>query len=292
MLLLFIGIRYPVNRLVALGHTYSFVLQPLRIIKKVPLLLFLHSDVQKTHEIKGRSILLRYLEYITEGFGIYGARMYTVSEVLMNTINNRHNILKPESTRVLRNEIAVPQQNDMKKKEIRCIRPPVRTACVGVLEPRKNQRFILDVFKKIPAEKAQLYLYGVGPDEQLLRDRVEKEGLTDQVHFMGWVQSDRIWPNVDLLLMPSLHEGAPLAVLEALGYGVAVLASAIPEHAEILPQEWLLPLANTTIWRNKITFLSDAPAVRLQEIISEQKIFAWELQFDWDEKFANCCIMS
>jgi hypothetical protein len=35
--------------------------------------------------------------------------------------------------------------------------------------------FFLDVFREIKAEQAQLYLYGIGPDEQFLRKRVREK---------------------------------------------------------------------------------------------------------------------
>ncbi len=167
---------------------------------------------------------------------------------------------------------------------------PLRAACVGVLEPRKNQRFLLDVFKEIAAEQAQLYLYGAGPDEQLLRERVRQEKLTDRVHFMGWIPSEHIWPEIDLLLMPSLHEGAPNAVLEALGYGIPVLASDIPEHREILPGKCLVTLGDTVGWKERIEFFVGEPDEQLREVVREQEEAAYRLRFDWDEEFVKCVV--
>ncbi|CAK8711504.1 MAG: Glycosyltransferase involved in cell wall bisynthesis [Candidatus Electronema aureum] len=281
-MLLWLGFRYRTDRAFAFGHTYSLFLQPLRLLKRVPLTLFLRGDTLAKHRTTGRTELLVAIERFLEGLAIAGTRLQSVSEVLLNRVTARHSLLLPAECGILRNDIpqcpALPQKREL----------PLRAACVGMLEHGKNQQLLLDVFKEIKAEQAQLYLYGTGPDEQLLRERVQRENMTDRVHFMGWVPSERIWPEVDLLLMPSLHEGAPNAVLEALGYGVPVLASDIPEHGEILPAKCLLPLGNATGWRKWVTFSTNEPDYRLRELIREQEAIADRLRFDWDEAFVRC----
>jgi N-acetylgalactosamine-N,N'-diacetylbacillosaminyl-diphospho-undecaprenol 4-alpha-N-acetylgalactosaminyltransferase len=72
---------------------------------------------------------------------------------------------------------------------------------------------------------AHLYLYGIGPEENSLQKLVEALGVQKRVTFMGWGNAvHMIWENIDLLLFPSLHEGAPNAILEALAYDVPVCA--------------------------------------------------------------------
>ena len=214
--------------------------------------------------------------------------MYGVSKALTNDTLRRHRFLRPAVSGVLRNDIVVPVQAEKTGKKVKL---PLRLACVGVLEPRKNQRFLLDVMKNMPAEKARLYLYGTGPDEALLKERVKKENLSDRVHFMGWVPSDNIWPNVDLLLMPSLHEGAPNAVLEALGAGVPVLASDIPEHGEVLPVRFLLPLNDVRTWSDWLVDVVRFP-VELRDVFQkcQEKIRGEKLVFDWEGKVSELVI--
>uniref|UniRef100_UPI00405788BB glycosyltransferase family 4 protein n=1 Tax=Candidatus Electronema sp. TaxID=2698783 RepID=UPI00405788BB len=284
LMLLWLGFRCRIDRAFAFGHTYALFLQPLRLVKRVPLVLFAHGDTLAKHRTTDRSETLINFEQYLEGMGIAGIKVYGVSNSLIQRINARHKYLQPSECRVLRNDI---EQSSAQERKTSL---PLKTACVGLLERGKNQRFILDVFEEITAKEAQLYLYGVGPDEELLRDMAQEKNMIDRVHFMGWVQSERIWPEVDLLLMPSLHEGAPLAVLEALGNKVAVLASDIPEHAEILPEKCLLPLGNATGWRSRILFLAEEPEARLRELIEEQRVAAEALRFDWDKEFVRCVV--
>ncbi|MCI5141015.1 MAG: glycosyltransferase, partial [Candidatus Electrothrix sp. ATG1] len=101
----------------------------------------------------------------------------------------------------------------------------------------------------------------------------------------GW-----FWQETDLLLMPSLHEGAPNAVLEALATETPVLASDIPEHQEILPQECLLSLTDAGAWQEKLEAITENPQYQLNQLVAAQERTCDHLRFDWDEKIA-CCIL-
>jgi glycosyltransferase involved in cell wall biosynthesis len=64
-----------------------------------------------------------------------------------------------------------------------------------------------------------------------------KASAPRDVVFLGWVygaQLATLFRNAALFVMPSDLEGMPIALLEALGYGVPVLASDIPEIVEVL----------------------------------------------------------
>lgn len=280
ILLLFFGLRYRTNRLFAFGYTYSMFLQPLRFLKRVPLTLFLRGDSITNHRIKKASPVLIMLELFMEGIGIYKVRLYGVSETLTHQVIARHRFLAPLISGVLRNDVPKKSNHFNRRK----VSLPLHFGCVGVLARGKNQIFLLEVMEKIPKGQAELFLYGVGCDESFLLKKVQEKNLIDRVHFMGWVDSDDIWPNIDLLLMPSLHEGAPNAVLEAIGYGVPILASNIPEHTEILPGKDLLPLGKEYNWTHRLKQIIDDPQNQLNILTCNQKIQLRQLQFPWDRQ--------
>ncbi len=278
--LFYIGFKYKINRAFAFGHNYALFLQPLRIVKQIPLTLFFRADTIENHRIRGRSNLLIRLEHMLEGFGIVGTRMYGVSETLTNKIIGRHRVLRPLTGKVLRNDIA---KHPSMFKNIKKMQPPLRLACVGVLEPRKNQSFLLKVMERLNARQAQLFLYGVGPDKQFLKETARRKNLMDRVHFMGWIAGEKIWPEVDLLLMPSLHEGAPNAVLEALGHDVPVLASDIPEHREMLPECCLQQENHAEQWATCLDQSLPDLLEMVADILEKQAPFCRQFLFDWDD---------
>jgi glycosyltransferase involved in cell wall biosynthesis len=76
----------------------------------------------------------------------------------------------------------------------------------------------------------RLELLGDGPEMPHLREQVGLAGLEGRVHFYGWVapaQVAAIMSQGDILVLPSLAEGLPLAGVQALAAGLAILGSDI-----------------------------------------------------------------
>lgn len=207
---------------------------------------------------------------------MFGARLYCVSNTLKNKVLARHDRIRPARSGTLPNDLGVRYpRNDTRP------RMPLRLACVGILEERKNPAFLLQCISMLRTDDFTLSFFGLGPAEGQLRQLTEGYGLTHKVRFEGWVDPDKIWPNVDLLMMPSQHEGAPNAILEALANEVPVLASDIPEHREILPPSALLPLHQPGKWSRTLeeTIKHKAYRDRLRVI---QREASKRLFFDWD----------
>lgn len=284
LFVIFIGYRHKITHGFVFGHTYSLVMQPLRLVKHIPLALFLRGDSLKNHLIQGRLHLLYSLETLLEGLALSGVRLFCVSQTLEDEVRARHRVLKPRQTGVLRNHIhTIPTcRHDGRRSSY-----PLTLSCVGILERRKNQRLLLDVIEQIQAEEARLYLFGIGPQEEELRELVRQKDMEERIAFMGWREPEEIYHKTDLLLMPSLHEGAPNAVLEALERGIPVLANDIPEHREILPESSLLSPERPEEWALRINDILANPDSALSEIFVTQQPYTERLCFDWDERIVN-----
>jgi glycosyltransferase involved in cell wall biosynthesis len=108
--------------------------------------------------------------------------------------------------------------------------PPVRLGFVGRLEPRKDQLTLVETLAHLVARGVNAHLTLVGPDGDAgyglaVRASVRARGLSDRVRLAGAVRS--IAPylrRLDAFVSLSKDEGQGLAVLEAMGAGVPVLA--------------------------------------------------------------------
>lgn len=82
---------------------------------------------------------------------------------------------------------------------------------------------------------AHLHLVGLGPREQELRMLAESLGVGRQVHLLGFRRNIYDYlAYCNVLLMPSLHEGLPYTLLEAMTLGTPIIASRVGGLAEIL----------------------------------------------------------
>jgi len=111
---------------------------------------------------------------------------------------------------------------------------------VGRLHRQKGQRYLIDAFQKVKNKNPQAELWIVGEGE--LREELKKgaldSGVYDSVHFLG-ARTDipEILSAIDIFVLPSLWEGQPITILEALAAGKAVIATNVDGIADILVNE-------------------------------------------------------
>lgn len=100
---------------------------------------------------------------------------------------------------------------------------------VGTLYGPKNQRLAIEALAAMPPglrALARMRIVGDGVDRPRLEELTRKLDLSQNVTFLGRRSDVReILPAADLLFMPSLTEGMPLALLEAMSAGVPVLST-------------------------------------------------------------------
>src|SRR5262245_21258464 len=108
---------------------------------------------------------------------------------------------------------------------------------VGNLYPVKGHAILLDAFALIARRFPHLHIAiaGRGELEAALRRRAEALGVLARFHLLG-LRSDiaNVLAGADLFVLPSLSEGVPLALLEAMLAGKAVIASAVGEVPTVL----------------------------------------------------------
>ena len=109
---------------------------------------------------------------------------------------------------------------------------------VGRMSVQKNPLLALEALARVPTDVPwHLHLVGDGPLLGQIREFVSKHGLHEHVTFHGWVESAKVQQLLresDVMLMPSLSEGLPVAAIEALKYGVAIVGGPIPGLKDVL----------------------------------------------------------
>ena len=108
-------------------------------------------------------------------------------------------------------------------------------ACVGTIGARKNQQLLVQAIARLP-RRLRLYCVVVGDgDVEALRTAVAAASLQDRIHVLGYRPGARRFAALaDALVLPSLNEGQPIAVLEAFQDGALVIVSDIPELTELV----------------------------------------------------------
>jgi glycosyltransferase involved in cell wall biosynthesis len=112
----------------------------------------------------------------------------------------------------------------------------------GRITPLKGVQILMSAFYQIAREfpELRLLLVGDGTEKGAIMNELRNAGMRERVHFVG-VQKKEVMPtwyrSMDLVLMPSLYENFSNAVLEAMGCGLPVIASAVGGNLDAVPKQ-------------------------------------------------------
>ncbi|SFC73680.1 glycosyltransferase family 4 protein [Tropicimonas isoalkanivorans] len=117
----------------------------------------------------------------------------------------------------------------------------VRILFLGTLGERKGVPELLAAFSDAAMPQAgwSATLAGDGDVEKYTAE-VQSRGLGDRVSLPGWLDSDTthaLCASADILVLPSHGEGFAMAILEGLAHGLAVVATRVGAHDELLEHE-------------------------------------------------------
>jgi len=110
-------------------------------------------------------------------------------------------------------------------------------AVVGRLDTVKGHHVAIEALARIGKQepRVELFFIGTGPCESQLKALAVRRGVASRIHFLGFQRNiyDFI-AHCDTLLMPSLHEGLPYTLLEAMALGAPIVASRVGGLAAVL----------------------------------------------------------
>ena len=148
---------------------------------------------------------------------------------------------------------------------------------IGRLNPQKNPSFLLDVLARLIRLPWRLTFIGDGPLMAEVRERIARHGLGEQVTMTGWLDAAEVHRRLaeaDILCMPSLSEGLPVAAIEALKYGLAILASDIPGVRDVVDDGvngYRVPFGDLDAFMHKLNLLIESDV-----ILFAMKHASWE----------------
>jgi glycosyltransferase involved in cell wall biosynthesis len=111
---------------------------------------------------------------------------------------------------------------------------------VGRLDPQKGPFVLMAAARELLPHHNDLHvlLVGDGPLAENLRKWVAKENLSDRIHFAGRRNDvPSLLRAAEIFVLPSLWEGLPNVVLEAMAAGIPVVASRVEGISDLLTDD-------------------------------------------------------
>jgi colanic acid/amylovoran biosynthesis glycosyltransferase len=117
--------------------------------------------------------------------------------------------------------------------------------CIGTLHEVKGQKYLIQACARLKESgiKFQCHFIGDGPDETVLQEEVAHKNLSDEITFHGrLLRSEviRILSQADIVITPSVptndgrREGIPVVIMEAMAFGIPVIASDLSGIPELI----------------------------------------------------------
>lgn len=120
---------------------------------------------------------------------------------------------------------------------------PENTVVIGSISTLTEQKglFFLLESAAILKDRGAAFVFliaGGGPLEAELKRKARDLGLSDRVHFLGWVEqaAEVLLPSLDVFCQSSLWEANSIVLLEAMAAGAAIVTTDVGESRHVIDQ--------------------------------------------------------
>jgi len=128
-----------------------------------------------------------------------------------------------------------PEQRSFKRHSLGIQDDEIVLLSVGELSDRKNHQIVIKALSELKNPKIKYLICGTGELREQLEHLIESLGLKNQVYLMGFQKPVDIFYQIsDIFVFPSLQEGLPVAVMEAMASGLPVIASNIRGNCDLV----------------------------------------------------------
>ena len=146
-----------------------------------------------------------------------------------------------------------------------CAPHDIVLGCVARIEPQKNPLFLPSLLAQLPPH-VRLVWIGDGSLKEPLRQAAIAAGVAERIILPGWQHDARSYlAGFDLFVLPSLYEGFPFAILEAMAAALPCVVSNVDGVSEAVVDGetgFVCPPNATEIWLERIRYYLANPDAR------------------------------
>ena len=161
-----------------------------------------------------------------------------------------------------------PAEMPERQKRDRQAQEPVRIICVGRLSPEKGYAVLAGALSilKTQRQKFSVEIVGDGPSRAKIAHSFVEQGVDNKIVWHGALPEKATLRKIaaaDMLVLPSLMEGLPVVLIEAMAIGVPVIASLVAGIPELVDNErtgLTFTLTDEEALAAAIMRLADSPA--------------------------------
>lgn len=132
-------------------------------------------------------------------------------------------------------EAADEQRRARTRRELGLCEKDILLLAAGELSERKNHRVLLEAMRLLDDRHIHLMIAGQGDLEAEYRAYMKEHGLESRVRLLGYrTDLARLLAAADIYVFPSLQEGLPVALMEAMAAGLPCVVSRIRGNTDLI----------------------------------------------------------
>jgi glycosyltransferase involved in cell wall biosynthesis len=171
---------------------------------------------------------------------VFTDRIVAVSETLKYELANKYHIASGSKIKVIYNGydlkpfLTIGKLSDVSHRRTDTADDEVFITIVGRLVPIKGHKFLIQAFSRL-GFPSRLFIVGDGILKEGLVQLAEKLGIRQRVDFLGYKKDViPVYRDADIVVLSSLNEGAPVAIIEALACEKPVIATDVGGVRDLL----------------------------------------------------------
>ena len=213
--------------------------------------------------------------------GLFANEVIVISSVIGDIIRERCH----RESNLIYNGVTIPdksKQNDYLSKI--GAEPGNYLLAVARFVPEKGLHDLIDAFKSLQVDCNLVIAGDADHETQYSRNLRKMAADDDRIILTGYITGEplnQVYSHARLFVLPSYHEGLPIALLEAMSYGLPVLVSDIPANKEVeLPEERYFRCGDVDDLKAKMGTLIKKPLPKEERERIRNQI---EEKYNWDK---------
>lgn len=175
---------------------------------------------------------------------------------------------KPEQVVVFPNPVEIPENVPDRTAN----HQKINFVSLGRIGKRKGAFDLIEAFAKLAPEhreKSELTLAGIGEVEQA-QSLAESLNIKQHINFPGWIDPvgrGKLLSKADVFVLPSYNEGLPMALLEAMSWGLPVITTPVGGIPEVVTHKetgWLVNPGDVEQLAKAVQSLIESESLRLE----------------------------
>ena len=196
----------------------------------------------------------------------YAHEVIVISQVIQELVADKYG---RKDTHLIHNGVTVPDfTEDTTYLEELGLEKGNYLISVGRFVPEKNYHQLIRCFSSVSAGTCRLVLVGDANIEDKYSKGLKQKAKESNVILTGFIRGKKLHTlltHAKCFVLPSSHEGLPIALLEAMAYHLPVIVSNIPANMEVgLDEKYYFRLNDEQELADKIKRVINAPLQRIE----------------------------